>query len=117
VEVNLKKQTKDTIYQLNLNMNDTTEAANNAGIMMSIEEKIIKTMNEYYPIEGKIVDGCVTYHSTQRTHESFRQHLMNANPESIVYTYYLSRCARWIRVLKLHNQKLIPIFAGNGTDS
>ncbi len=115
--MNLKKQTKDTIYQLNLNMNDTTEAANNAGIMMSIEEKIIKTMNEYYPIEGKIVDGCVTYHSTQRTHESFRQHLMNANPESIVYTYYLSRCARWIRVLKLHNQKLIPIFAGNGTDS
>ena len=83
---------------------------------LTTEEKIIKTMNEYYPIEGKIVDGCVTYHSTQRTHESFRQHLINANPESIVYTYYLSRCAKWIKTLKLHNQKLIPIFAANGTE-
>ena len=111
----MKKQTRDIIHQLNLNMNDMTESANNAGTMMTTEEKIIKTMNDYYPIEGKIVDGCVTYHSTQRTHESFRQHLMNANPESIVYTYYLSRCARWIKILKLHNQKLIPIFEPNGT--
>jgi hypothetical protein len=83
---------------------------------LTTEQKIIKTMNEWYPIEGKIVDGCVTYHSTQRTHESFRQHLMNAHPESIVYFYYLSRCAKWIRTLKLHNQKLIPIFAANGTE-
>ena len=83
---------------------------------LTIEQKIIKTMNEYYPIEGKIVDGCVTYHSTQRTHESFRKHLMNADPESIVYTYYLSRCAKWIKTLKVHNQKLIPIFAANGTE-
>jgi len=82
---------------------------------LTTEQKIIKTMNEWYPIEGKIVDGCVTYHSTQRTHENFRQHLMNADPESIVYTYYLSRCAKWIRTLKLHNQKLIPIFVPNGT--
>jgi hypothetical protein len=83
---------------------------------LTTEQKIIKTMCEYYPIEAKIVDGCVTYHSTQRTHESFRLHLMNANPESIVYTYYLSRCAKWIKTLKLHNQKLIPIFAANGTE-
>ena len=81
---------------------------------MTNEQKIIKTMCDYYPIEGKIVDGCVTYNSTQRTHESFRQFLVNANPESIVYTYYLSRCAKWIRTLKLHNQKLIPIFATDG---
>jgi hypothetical protein len=83
---------------------------------LTTEEKIIKTMNEWYPIEGKIIDGCVTYHSTQRAHEGFRQHLMNANPESIVYSYYLSRCAKWIKTLKLHNQNLIPIFAGNGTE-
>jgi hypothetical protein len=82
---------------------------------LTTEQKIIKTMCEYYPIEGKIIDGCVTYHSTQRTHESFRQQLMNAHPESIVYDYYLSRCAKWIRTLKLHNQKLISIFAANGT--
>jgi hypothetical protein len=41
--------------------------------------------------------------------------LMNAHPESIVYQYYLKRCAKWIKTLKLHNQKLIPIFDGNGT--
>lgn len=82
---------------------------------MTTEEKIIKTMTEYIPSEASINDGCVTYLSTRHTHESFKQHLINANPESIVYSYYLSRCARWIKLLKTHNQKLIPIFADNGT--
>jgi hypothetical protein len=83
---------------------------------MTTEQKIIKAMNEYSPIEGSIVDGCSTYHSTKRTHESFRQHLINAKPNSHVYRSYLARCARWLVVLKLHNQKLMPIFAGNGTE-
>jgi len=82
---------------------------------MTTEEKILKVMTEYIPSEATINDGCTIYHSTTQTHESFKQQLINANPEGIVYQYYLSRCAKWIKTLKLHNQILSPIFADNGT--
>lgn len=81
---------------------------------MTLEQKIRKTMTDYIPSEATITHGCMTYTSTRQTHESYKQQLIHADKESEVYQTYLSRCAEWIKILRLHNQIFTPIFEDDG---
>ena len=73
---------------------------------MTTEQKIRKAMNDLAPDEAKIIDGCTTYHSTTRTHESYKQQLNYVVPGSSAEHTYLTRCLDWIRLLKKNNIKL-----------
>jgi hypothetical protein len=67
---------------------------------MTIEEQLIERMNNYQPSEATITDGCVTYHSTTRTHRSYAAHLKHAQNGSFVRKAYLKRCYGWLMLLK-----------------
>jgi hypothetical protein len=73
---------------------------------MTTEQKIRKAMNEMAPDEAKIIDACTTYHSTTRTHESYKEQLNYVVPGSSAEHTYLTRCLDWIRLLKKNNIKL-----------
>lgn len=73
---------------------------------MTLTEKIRKAMNEMVPDDTPLLDGPIRYHSTRRTHESFKQQLNHAKPESSVEYWYLLRCYDWLRLLKKNNIKL-----------
>jgi hypothetical protein len=65
-----------------------------------IEKRIIQVMTDMQPVEAKIIDRHITYHSTTATHNSYREQLINADRETRVYRTYLMRCYDWIRLLK-----------------
>ena len=67
---------------------------------MTTEERIIDYMNNYEPSEATIKDGCVTYHSTTRTHRSYAAYLKHAPDGSFVRKAYLKRCYGWLMLLK-----------------
>jgi hypothetical protein len=67
---------------------------------MTIEEQLIERMNNYQPSETTLTDGCVTYHSTTRTHRSYAEHLKHAPNGSFVLKVYLKRCYEWLMLLK-----------------
>lgn len=73
---------------------------------MTLTEKIRKAMNEMVPDDTSLLDGPIRYHSTRRTHESFKQQLNHARAESSVEYWYLLRCYDWLRLLKKNNIKL-----------
>jgi hypothetical protein len=73
---------------------------------MTTEQKIRLAMNDLAPDEAKITDGCTTYHSTTRTHESYKEQLNHARLGSSIEYFYLLRCLDWIRILKKNNIKL-----------
>jgi hypothetical protein len=73
---------------------------------MSTYAKIVEYMTEKLPDEAKIVDGPVTYNSTQHTHQSFSRYLMAADRTSQVYRIYLLRCYDWLKLLKKHEINL-----------
>ncbi len=73
---------------------------------MTTEQKIRKAMNDLAPDEAKIIDGFTTYHSTTRTHDSYKEQLNHARSGSSVEHTYLTRCLDWIRLLKKNNIKL-----------
>jgi len=67
---------------------------------MTIEEQLIERMNNYYPSDVALTDGCVTYHSTARTHRSYAGQLKHAPDGSFVRKLYLKRCYEWLMLLK-----------------
>ena len=73
---------------------------------MNIEEQLIERMNNYEPIEATLTDGCVTYHSTTRTHRSYAGHLKHAPNGSFVRKVYLKRCYEWMMLLKKNGIEL-----------
>jgi hypothetical protein len=73
---------------------------------MTTEQKIRLAMNDLEPDEAKITDGCTTYHSTTRTHDSYKEQLNHARLGSSTEYFYLLRCLDWIRLLKKNNIKL-----------
>jgi hypothetical protein len=73
---------------------------------MTLPDKIRKAMNELTPEDGPLVDGPIRYHSTRLTHDSYKQQLNHARPDSSVEYWYLLRCYDWIRLLKKNNIKL-----------
>jgi hypothetical protein len=73
---------------------------------MTTEQKIRLAMNDLAPDEAKITDGCTTYHSTTRTHDSYKEQLNHARAGSSTEYFYLLRCLDWIRLLKKNNIKL-----------
>jgi hypothetical protein len=73
---------------------------------MTTEQKIRLAMNDLVPDEAKITDGCTTYHSTTRTHDSYKEQLNYARSGSSTEYFYLLRCLDWIRLLKKNNIKL-----------
>ena len=73
---------------------------------MTTEQKIRLAMNDLAPDEAKITDGCTTYHSTTRTHHSYKEQLNHAREGSSTEYFYLLRCLDWIRLLKKNNIKL-----------
>jgi hypothetical protein len=73
---------------------------------MTTEQKIRLAMNDLEPDEAKITDGCTTYHSTTRTHDSYKEQLNHARSGSSTEYFYLLRCLDWIRLLKKNNIKL-----------
>ena len=73
---------------------------------MTTEQKIRLAMNDLAPDEAKITNGCTTYHSTTRTHDSYKEQLNHARSGSSTEYFYLLRCLDWIRLLKKNNIKL-----------
>jgi len=73
---------------------------------MTTEQKIRLAMNDLAPDEAKITYGCTTYHSTTRTHDSYKEQLNHARSGSSIEYFYLLRCLDWIRLLKKNNIKL-----------
>ena len=57
-------------------------------------------MNELTPEDGPLLDGPIRYHSTRLTHDSYKQQLNHARPDSSVEYWYLLRCYDWIKLLK-----------------
>ncbi|MBU3682399.1 MAG: hypothetical protein FGM16_10750 [Flavobacterium sp.] len=73
---------------------------------MTTEQRIIEYMTNYEPHDATLTDGCVTYHSTARTHRSYAAQLINAPEQSMVHRTYLNRCLNWLRLLKKNNIEL-----------
>jgi hypothetical protein len=73
---------------------------------MTIEEQLIDRMNNYQPSEATLTDGCVTYHSTTRTHRTYAEHLKHAHNGSFVRKVYLKRCYEWLVLLKKNGIEL-----------
>lgn len=73
---------------------------------MSTYAKIVEYMTEKLPDEAKIVDGPVTYTSTQQAHQTLAKYLMTAKEGTSVHRTYAIKSFEWLKLLKKNNINL-----------
>lgn len=73
---------------------------------MSTYAKIIQYMTEKLPDEFTIVDGPITYNSTQQTHKTLANYLTTAKPGTSVHRTYAIKAFEWLKLLKKHEINL-----------
>lgn len=73
---------------------------------MSTYAKIVEYMTEKLPDEATIVDGPITYTSTQQAHQALASYLMAAKPGTSIHRTYAIKAFDWLKLLKKQNINL-----------
>jgi hypothetical protein len=63
-------------------------------------------MTNKIPDEFTIVDGPITYNSTQQTHKTLASYLTTAKEGTPVHRTYAIKAYEWLKLLKKHNINL-----------
>lgn len=71
---------------------------------MSTYAKIIQYMTEKLPEDFTLVDGPITYTSTQQAHRSLASYLITAKPGTSVHRTYALKAFNWLKLL--HQNKI-----------
>ena len=73
---------------------------------MTKYEKIIHYMTEMLPDEATLVDGPLTYTSTQQAHQSLARYLTAAAHGTSVHRIYTIKALNWLMLLRKNNINL-----------
>ncbi len=73
---------------------------------MTKYDKIIHYMIEMLPDEATLVDGPLTYTSTQQAHKSLARYLTTAAHGTSVHRTYTIKALNWLRLLHQNNINL-----------
>ena len=73
---------------------------------MSTYAKIIQYMTEKLPEECTLVDGPLTYTSTQQAHQSLARYLTTAEHGTSVHRTYTIKALNWLMLLRKNNINL-----------
>ena len=73
---------------------------------MTKYDKIIHYMTEMLPDEATLVDGPLTYTSTQQAHQSLSRYLTTAAHGTSVHRTYTIKALNWLRLLHQNNINL-----------
>ena len=73
---------------------------------MTKYEKIIHYMTEMLPDEATLVDGPLTYTSTQQAHQSLARYLTIAAHGTSVHRTYTIKALNWLMLLRKNNINL-----------
>lgn len=73
---------------------------------MTPYETVVHYMTKKLPDECTIVDGPITYNSTQHTHKTLASYLTTAKEGTPVHRTYAIKAFDWLKLLKKHNINL-----------
>lgn len=66
-------------------------------------------MGCYVPEDVALVDGCKSYASTRKTHESYNAQMLGAMKGTWARKVYTERCYAWLVLLKKSGVKMTKI--------
>jgi hypothetical protein len=73
---------------------------------MTKYDKIIHYMTEMLPDDCTLVDGPLTYTSTQQAHKTLARYLTTAAHGTSVHRTYTIKALNWLRLLRKNNINL-----------
>jgi len=73
---------------------------------MTPYETVVHCMTKKLPDECTLVDGPITYNSTQQSHHALARYLTTSKECTPVHRTYAIKAFDWLKLLKKHNINL-----------